>query len=375
MVELLFSCDDTMIGDPDQPGFHGDTGEGTALVIHFSPEQIDGGPDFGAAVRLHEVSRPVGIGVGQGMENPENLPRGGFSIEVDGDLPQDRQLPGMDLDPVRPVAAELPADRSLILLIPQNPVVGTVDDGQSGEFVAGAEEIAFPVPGLRGPDADSPVATGQLEEFVQDPAEGGGDVGEPFGEESHVDGGKHRVGGPGNEFGGAEGDETIQIVVGEDGPNGLRDIHLAGDEPDVPAGLPELGKKALQLVLQLLRVEKEVAVKHQQPDQRDLPVGVQPAFGIGEGAAAAPGNQKSFGGQFLQRNAHGRAGDAELLRQFVGRGNPHRLTAGPVEDRHDPVPDLLHFRDGLLRLRSHCVLPALFSYGSAFYFRQPSANL
>lgn len=110
MVELLFSCDDTMIGDPDQPGFHGDTGEGTALVIHFSPEQIDGGPDFGAAVRLHEVSRPVGIGVGQGMENPENLPRGGFSIEVDGDLPQDRQLPGVNADPVRPAAGELFAD-------------------------------------------------------------------------------------------------------------------------------------------------------------------------------------------------------------------------------------------------------------------------
>lgn len=250
-----------------------------------------------------------------------------------------------------------------------------MDDSQPRVCVTGVKKFAPYISRRRGPDANLPVAPGQFEEFFQNPVERGSGVGEPFGEESHVDGGKHRVGGPGNEFGGAEGDETIQIVVGEDGPNGLRDIHLAGDEPDVPAGLPELGKKALQLVLQLLRVEKEVAVKHQQPDQRDLPVGVQPAFGIGEGAAAAPGNQKSFGGQFLQRNAHGRAGDAELLRQFVGRGNPHRLTAGPVEDRHDPVPDLLHFRDGLLRLRSHCVLPALFSYGSAFYFRQPSANL
>lgn len=128
----------------------------------------------------------------------------------------------------------------------------------------------------------------------------------------------------------------------------FRDIHLAGDEPDVPAGLPELGKKALQLVLQLLRVEKEVAVKHQQTDQRSIPIGVQPAFGIGEGAAAAPGDKKSFGGQFLQCDPHSGARDAEFLRQFVGGGNPHRLAAGAVEDRHDPVPDLLHFRDGLL---------------------------
>ena len=99
-----------MIGDPDQPGFHGDTGEGAALVIHFPAEQIDGGLDFGTAVRLHEVSRPVGIGIGQSVENPENVPRGGFSIKIDGDSPQNRQLPGVNADPVRPVAGELPAD-------------------------------------------------------------------------------------------------------------------------------------------------------------------------------------------------------------------------------------------------------------------------
>ncbi len=99
-----------MIGDPDQPGFHGDTGEGAALVIHFPAEQIDGGLDFGTAVRLHEVSRPVGIGIGQSVENPENVPRGGFSIKIDGDSPQNRQLPGVNADPVRPVAGELFAD-------------------------------------------------------------------------------------------------------------------------------------------------------------------------------------------------------------------------------------------------------------------------
>ena len=248
----------------------------------------------------------------------------------------------MEQDPVRPVAGELLANCSFILSVQWYILFGTVDDRQSGVFMVGAEKITSSISRRRGPDADFPVTPGQFEEFFQNPVAGRGDVGDMLGEEPHIDGGKQRVGNRWDEFGGAEGDEPVQIVVGEDLLHRLGGVHLPGDEPDVPAGLPELSEEALQLVLQLLRVEEEVAVMHQQPDQRSLPVGGQPAFGIGEGTAAAPGDQKSFG------DPHGGARDAEFLRQFVGGGNPHRLAAGAVEDRHDPVPDLLHFRDGLL---------------------------
>lgn len=77
----------------------------------------------------------------------------------------------------------------------------------------------------------------------------------------HADGRHHLIRGPDDKFLAAEGNDAVQITVRQNFPCRLRRIHLARDEPDVPAGVPELAEKALQLALQLRRVEEQIAAQ------------------------------------------------------------------------------------------------------------------